>query len=999
MGKRKLTGKALVIVESPAKAKTINKYLGDDYVVKASLGHVRDLPQREFGIDVSNSFQPTYEIVKSRVKTVNELRKLAHSAPEVFLATDLDREGEAIAWHLVEALNLPEDRTRRVIFNAITRSAITEAFAHPHEIDHDRVNAQQARRILDRIVGYELSPLLWKKIAKGLSAGRVQSVAVRLIVEREREIRAFVPEESWKIVGYIAGRSDQTEAIRQEWRTFLREGERSQKDIQTWLGQHECLRTELVEIGGKPFAALDAGAARSVAEALGFTVERADRRAWAEYKHLGLEQAEFVGALDPKRVPVLAVSDLNTKRTTSRPPAPFTTASMQQQASTVLRFAASRTMRVAQSLYEGVDLNGEGSVGLITYMRTDSTNLAPEAVAGVRGFIQNQFGAAYLPDKPNVYAKRHERAQEAHEAIRPTDMNWTPERIRKALSAEQYRLYEMIWKRFVACQMAPAMWDSTSVSVTCQTPLGQARLAGSGRKLVFDGFLKVTGVSSEEQLLPSLHPGQPVGLLDLEPKQQFTSPPARYTEASLVRAMEADGIGRPSTYATIIDTIQSRGYVEQEDRKFVPTALGELVTDKLVQHFPMVMDVKFTSYMEDELDKIEDAHLDWVRVLHEFYDPFRELLAKAGDEMETARGQPSEHKCPLCQSPMVFRWSKTGRFLACSAYPKCKGTLNVDREGRPVVLKTSSHCCEVCGRPMLVRHSRTGHFLGCSGYPDCRGTIPCDEQGEPLRLVTEDELKQPCEVCGEGTLLVKRKGRKAFLGCNRYPACKNTLPLPADVRLERKPAPPPEQAGINCEKCGRPMVIRSGKRGKFVACSGFPRCRQTMPLDKLEAAKAAAPQGAPAAEGAEASVAGPSTGKSWKTGDGPPSGYALTRTGRPVVEVLPEPGTLTCPLCGSTVEMKRGRYGPFFSCTNFPRCKFNCNLRGEAKKQAEELMPAPAKPKPVPTDIPCDECGQHMVIREGRRGKFLGCSAYPKCKGTKELPAGIGLETAAAVSP
>jgi len=999
MAKRGTEARALVIVESPAKAKTINKYLGPDYVVKASLGHVRDLPLREFGIDVTNDFKPTYEVVKGRGRVMTELRRLAADAREVFLATDLDREGEAIAWHLMEALNLPPGKVRRVIFNAITRSAIAEAFAHPHEIDLDRVNAQQARRILDRIVGYELSPLLWKKIAKGLSAGRVQSVAVRLIVEREREIRAFVPEESWKLTVYLAGRENEAPALRGAWAEFIRDGQRTQKDVQAWLGEHGSLRVELAELNGKPAAALPLDEVRAAAEAMGLAIERVDRRPWEEYRHLDLQQVEIVGRLDGPRVPRLVVADLSTKRTTTRPAAPFTTATLQQQASNGLRFAASRTMRIAQALYEGIDINGEGPVGLITYMRTDSTNLAKEAVHAVRGFIQQEYGAAYLPDQPNVYGKRQERAQEAHEAIRPTDPQQTPESLRRALTAEQHKLYELIWKRFVACQMAPAQWDSTSVSVTCATAHGPARFAGSGRKLVFDGFLKVAGVSSEDQILPALEPGQTVGLLDLELKQQFTSPPPRYTEASLVKTLEAEGIGRPSTYATIIDTIQSRGYVEQVDRRFMPTALGDLVTDKLVRHFPKVMDVKFTSYMEEELDKIEDAHLDWVRVLHEFYDPFRELLARARDDMDTARGLPSDHACPLCESPMVYRWSKTGRFLACSRYPKCKGTFNVGRDGAPLRPQVSDQVCELCGRPMVVRQSRSGYFLGCAGFPQCRNTIPCDAEGRPLRLVQEADLKRPCEVCGEGTLVVKRRGQRPFLACNRYPQCKNTAPFPPDVRLEKKPAPPPELAGVNCEKCGRPMVLRSGRRGKFVACSGFPRCRQTMPVERLEQAKAKAGQAGAPASGSSPAVAsdvpaatasgGAVSVRPWRPGDGPPPGFALTRTGRPVVEVLPEPGTLRCPACGSTMELKRGRFGPFFSCRSFPQCKFNANLRGEAKKQAEELLPAPAKPKPETTDILCDECGQPMVIRAGRRGKFLGCSGYPKCKGTKELPRGF----------
>lgn len=1020
MAKRKASGRSLVIVESPAKAKTINKYLGDDFVVKASLGHVRDLPEREFGIDVTDSFKPTYEVVKSRAKVVTELRKLASDADQVYLATDLDREGEAIAWHLLEALGIPPAKARRVIFNAITRSAIAEAFAHPHEIDIDRVNAQQARRILDRIVGYELSPLLWRKIAKGLSAGRVQSVAVRLIVEREREIRAFVPEESWKLAVCVAAEPERVGALRPELEAFERSGERSLRELAGWLAERGAFRAELVELSGTANGAetmpatrsdtsdepeavgrrLSAAAARRVAEALGFVVEREQRSAWAEYKHLGLEQVTLVGRLDSAQAPTLRASNLQTKRTTTRPAAPFTTASLQQAASTQLRFAASRTMRVAQSLYEGVDINGGGPVGLITYMRTDSTNLSKEALDAARGFIRDTYGARYVPESPNFFGKRQERAQEAHEAIRPTDVTITPERVRGHLSDEQYRLYDLIWTRFVACQMPPAQWDSTTVSLTCDTPLGTARFSASGRTLVFDGFLKVAGLPADEPVLPALTAGQPVGLIDVEPRQQFTSPPPRYNEASLVKTLEAEGIGRPSTYASIIDTIQDRGYVEQVDRKFYPTALGELVTDKLVQHFPKIMDVKFTSFMEDELDKIEEAHLDWVHVLNEFYEPFKELLSRAGDEMDKAGGQPSAHTCPTCNSPMVYRWARTGRFLACSGYPKCKTTMNVDREGNPLVAKVTAHNCELCGRPMTLRQSKTGHFLGCTGYPECRNTVACTEHGEPYRLVREEELQRPCDACGAGTMVVKRKGRRAFLGCNRFPECKQTASLPEGVRLERKPLPPPEPAGINCEKCGRPMVIRSGKRGKFASCSGFPRCRNAISLQKVEDIKANG-GGSATAAGAESGDLTPGAAppaKADRPDGAPPSGYAMTRTGRPVVEVLPEPGTLRCPECGSTVEMKRGRFGPFFSCTNFPRCKFNCNLRGEAKKQAEELLPAPERPKPIQTDIPCDECGAPMVIRKGRRGNFLGCSAYPKCKGTKELPPGFSAEPAPALS-
>lgn len=995
MSKKSSAGKSLVIVESPAKAKTINKYLGGDYVVKASMGHVRDLPESDFGINVENDFEPTYEVVRSRVKVVSELKKLAADAPEVYLATDRDREGEAIAWHLVEALKLPQERTRRVIFNEITKPAIAEAFRTPHTLDLDRVNAQQARRILDRIVGYELSPLLWRKIAKGLSAGRVQSVAVRLIVDREREVRAFIPEESWRVTAAISADPHAARALHAGWHELMA-GERTQKEQQQWLSEHASFAAELAEVGNKPFDARDAEAARAVAEALGFVVERIDRRPWPEYRKLGLQQVELVGRLDPEKAGPLTITKLATRRTTTRPPGPFTTAALQQQASTQLRFAASRTMRIAQSLYEGVDLRGEGPVGLITYMRTDSTNLSAEALSAVRGFIQREFGGKYLPEAPNFYGKRQARAQEAHEAIRPTDVGHTPDSIRSMLTDEQYKLYDLIWRRFVACQMPPAEWDSTSVQATAETRLGPARFNGNGRKLVFDGFMRVSGVSSDDAILPPLREGQPVGAFGLQPKQQFTSPPPRYTEASLVKQLEAEGIGRPSTYASIIETIQSRGYVEQDERKFFPTALGELVTDKLVEHFPKIMDVKFTSYMEDELDKIEESHLDWVHVLHEFYDPFRDLLSHASENMQAAGNQPSEHTCSECGSPLVYRWSKTGRFLACSAYPKCKKTINVDREGNPRKVVETDQRCPACEKPMVLRQSKTGFFLGCSGYPECRQTIASDEHGVPLKLVKEDELKRPCDACGEGTMVVKRKGVRAFLGCDKFPACKNTASLPEGVRLERKPAPPPEPAGIDCDKCRRPMVIRKGKRGKFIACSGFPKCRNAKPVEKLEELKAAQAAAAGDAGGADAghAVARPAAaGASSKpaVADGqPPPGFAMTRTGKPVVEVMPEDDTLICPECGETMTLRRGRFGPFFSCSGFPRCKFVANLRGEAKKQAEERMPAPARPKPEPSGIQCEECGKEMLIRTGRRGKFLGCSGYPKCTATRELPATVG---------
>lgn len=1027
-GRQSATGKYLVIVESPAKAKTINKYLGRDYVVKASMGHIRDLPGNGLAIDIENDFTPTYELVPGRKKIVGELRKHASKSKAVYLATDLDREGEAIAWHLAKALDLDEKKTKRVVFNEITQNAIREAFAQPRLIDMDKVNAQQARRVLDRIVGYELSPLLWKKVAKGLSAGRVQSVAVRMVVERELEIRDFIPQEYWTINGFFALSLAQADLLAPAWERFLAGGDdpdksRLQKEILEWIAGHHAIQASLVSVEGKPFkpegrydesASPDAAftsaveQARQVAEALGFVVEEVEERPWKEYAHRGLRVVDLVGRLDRQRVPKFRVADIQTRRTRSKPNPPFTTATLQQAASTQLGFSTTRTMKLAQQLYEGVELAGEdGPVGLITYMRTDSTNLSAESVEAARAWIKAHCGEKYLPGSPQVYESR-KRAQEAHEAIRPTDAGREPETLKKQLSEPLYKLYNLIWRRFISCQMTAAEWDSTSVSIKTQTRIGEMEFKTSGRTLVFDGFYRVAGLpksNGDSPLLPDMQKGQEVVPFDIEPEQQFTSPPPRYTEASLVKRLEAEGIGRPSTYASIIQTIQDRGYVEQIDRRLHATDKGIIVTEKLLEHFPDVMEYKFTSFMEDELDKIEEAHLDWVKVLHEFYDPFHRDLVRAHEEMEAVKAEPSPYKCELCGGEMVYRWARTGRFLSCTNYPKCKGAMNVDRGGRPIGQQKVDVKCDLCGKDMLLRQSRHGPFLGCSGYPKCRNTIACNEQGEPLKLVKEEELEQPCPACGVGTMKVRRRGMRAFLGCDQYPTCKNTAPLPEGIRLERKEMPVVE-AGFNCERCGRPMHIKSGRRGRFIACSGFPACRNAKPIEKLETLLAEAEtnglrtqtaggdRGQVTEQGpqADTSTNGRKTAsKDSKSAEGLtsetlPPGFALTRTGKPVVEKWPE-GPLSCPQCGHEMNLKAGRFGPFFSCSNFPRCKCSVNLRGEAKKRAEIEMPPPQRPKPVPTEIACDECGATMMIREGRSGKFLGCSKYPQCKFTKPLPA------------
>ncbi len=1001
--------KSLVIVESPAKAKTINRYLGSGYHVMASMGHVRDLPVNDLGIDLDRDFAPVYEVLAAKKKVVSALKKAADGARSVYLATDLDREGEAIAWHLVYALGLDPQTTQRVVFNEITKSAIKAAFDNPHELDMEKVNAQQARRLLDRIVGYQLSPLLQSKLGKGLSAGRVQSVAVRIIVEREHEIRAFVPVESWRIVGCFGTQIAKAEAHRTAWEKFVsdgpnRQGGRSVKERNRWLSKHFAAGAELAKLDGRDFRPKSVDEARRIAEALGFTVDSVDESDFAQYTDKGLKTIVLSGRLDPTRAPRFTISDIQTRRTTTKPNPPFTTASLQQAASSALGFAPARTMRVAQQLYEGVDLGSkEGPVGLITYMRTDSTNLSGESIGAVRDLVRSEFGDAYLPGKPNVFGKA-KRAQEAHEAVRPTDASHHPEALRQSLTAEQHKLYDLIWKRFVACQMTPAKWDGTSIFISAPTSLGEAVFKATGRRLVFDGFMRVMGVPENGDVdLPETSTGQEVAPLQIDPHQLYTSPPPRYTEAALVKRMESEGIGRPSTYAAVIQTIQDRGYVELAEKKLHPTHRGEMVTEKLVNHFPKIMDVKFTSYMEEELDKIEEAHLDWVHVLREFYGPFKEALDKARTEMERLRAEPSEYTCKECGKPMVYRLGKNGRFLSCSGYPECKVANNIDSEGKPIDAVIADEPCAVCGQPMILRKSRIGPFLGCKGYPDCNNTLPSDENGVPLKKVRPEDIHEQCPDCGSAMAVKFARGR-SFLGCSAYPKCKATAQLPPGVYVEK---PKPKDAGVRCDKCGRPMVIRKSRRGPFLSCSGFPRCRNAMPTDKIDHLRTLEANGEipdPPPENnnsrnggrAKAGAAAKKVKVDVASLGPPPDGFAWTRTGKPVVETWPEE-SLRCPDCGGEVNARTGRFGPYFGCTGYPKCSFVANVRGEAKKRAAIEFPASVKPKPIPTDIPCDECGETMVIRTGRSGQFLGCSKYPKCRSSKPLPEGVTAETFAEV--
>ncbi|MCD4824167.1 MAG: type I DNA topoisomerase [Phycisphaerae bacterium] len=780
-------GKMLVIVESPAKAKTINKYLGPDFIVKASMGHVRDLPSRNPkgvkapvpGVDIEHNFAPTYEPLPRGKKTLTELRKYAKDAPLVFLATDLDREGEAIAWHLAEGLKLDPERTQRVIFNEITKSAIKAAFDNPRKIDMDMVNAQQARRILDRIVGYQVSPLLWKKVAGGLSAGRVQSVAVRLIVDREAEIDAFMPEEFWRIDGVFTADVSRTADLSAKWREFL--AQRDEKDHgptkarqHAWLAEHGAFIAELAKVDGKRFKVGDADAALAVAKALGVVVDD-EVRETVKAKGPAANRLTVVSHVGDEG-PELVVDSLNHRDTKRKPYAPFTTATLQQTASSQLRFTARNIMRIAQQLYEGINIPGEEQVGLITYMRTDSRNLSREAVASVREMIGKDYGPAYVPEKPNIYSSS-DRAQEAHEAIRPTDCRRHPDDLQNCLTPEQHKLYTLIWQRFVSCQMSPAVWKVTEADIVAETTAGKATFRAIGRTLGFDGYLRVMGISHHEgdQLLPELQEGKPVGPVSIDPRQHFTQPPPRFTEASLVKALEADNIGRPSTYAAIIQTIQDRKYVERQQRNFRPTDLGTVVTQKLLEGFPKLFEIRFTAHMEDELDLVEEAKHDWIAVLRDFYGPFKTQLEQAGENMVHAKAEtrPSEYECPDCGAPMEYRFGKNGKFLSCTKYPECKKAMPIDRDGKPMAEQHTDIACPLCGKAMNLRKGRFGPFLSCADYPDCKGVVNIDNKGfvkhpsaPPLGI------EMDCNKCDSKTMNLRRSKRGPWLSCSRYPKCR-----------------------------------------------------------------------------------------------------------------------------------------------------------------------------------------------------------------------------------
>ena len=835
----------LVIVESPAKAKTIEKYLGPGFVVKASVGHIRDLPSRAPkgtkqlvpGVDLEHDFAPTYEVDAAKKKTVTELRRLAKGARDIWFATDLDREGEAIAWHLAEELKVNPIEAKRVTFDAITKSEVQRAFEHPRAINMPRVEAQQARRIVDRIVGYRVSPILCRKVASGLSAGRVQSVAARLVVERELEIRAFTPDESWEIQGNLCFDVDAAAALHAEWTDFMaRRDDRGKppmvRERMTWLADHRSLVAELVEVGGKPLkieaekssSADLVDAAAAAAEAAGLVDLEIDRQENPDGKGRGRNTVRISGRPDPAAR--YTVDSIDVSRTRSRPYPPFITSTLQQAASSRLGMSTDRTMRVAQQLYEGIDLPGEGRVGLITYMRTDSTNLSKEAIGMARRYLEEKLGKEYLPEKPRYYSSTNQSAQEAHEAIRPTDPFRDPDAVAAALTDEQLRLYRLIWQSFLGCQATDAEWDSTSVRMRRSDRDTGAVFKAHGRVLRFDGCLRLTGVpkGDGDQVLPDFDKGTELAPFVIDPRQKFQSPPPRYSEASLVKKLEEEGIGRPSTYASIINVIENRGYVEQRERRFYATALGEAVTEFLEEGFEdQFIEVGYTREIEQELDQVAQGSKPWTEMLHEFYD---ELLPKLefADQLKHKKAEsfPSEYACPQCQRRLEYRLGKTGRFLSCSGY------------NEKILVEPPAPKKPTKGKKTRARKPKE--------VPACTFAMPVDRDGRPL-LPEQIDLLSPA-----GVPMVKKTGRYGdFLVEDRPPPPKKTGKKAAEdngaappfiLNIDKQgklkfPAPPPIVTDIPCPKCGDLMNLRDGKRGPWLGCRAFPKCRGRAAFTKL----------------------------------------------------------------------------------------------------------------------------------------------------------------------
>ncbi len=777
--------KNLVIVESPAKAKTINKYLGSDYKVMASIGHIKDLPSKDLGVDVENNFEPTYEIIpdkkkRNNKKTVSELKKAAKASEAIYLAADPDREGEAICQHLAEELTKRNKKpVHRVMFNEITKKAILEAFEHPKEVDKNLVDAQQARRVLDRLVGYKVSPILWKTIGGRLSAGRVQTVAVRLVVEREREIEAFVKTEYWSVIANLAAK------LPPNFDAKLRQIE--DKVVKLGKFDEDVKKTE-VHIK-------DEKQAKEI-------VEEA-------------EKEDFI------------VDEVTKKEARRNPTPPFITSKLQQDASRRFSFSVKKTMTVAQKLYEGIELGSEGSVGLITYMRTDSTRVSDDALNDARSFIGSEYGEKYLPEKPRFFRSKKD-AQDAHEAIRPTDVKRTPESLQKFLSADELKLYTLIWQRFVASQMTPALFDRTTIDIKA----GRFMFRATGSVQKFDGFLKVyqEAKSSSEKSddddgedlsLPAVEKGDELKLNEITPNQHFTEPPPRYSEATLVKALEENGVGRPSTYAAIMTTIQSREYVEKVDGRFHPTALGTTVNDLLVENFNEIFDTEYTARMENSLDEIEEGKLNWREAMKSFYERFSAKLEAAQENIKGKKKQaiPTDEVCEKCGAGMVIKFGRYGQFLACENYPECQNTREVgskksaessEQTAEGSEEKVEIPECELCGREMALKKGRFGAFYGCTGYPECKNIrkIP---KGEQKPVAPPVELDETCPK--DGAKLVKREGRFGeFISCSNYPKCKYIKQ---------------ETIGMPCTRagCKGEIVVKKSRRGKvFYGCNEYPDC-------------------------------------------------------------------------------------------------------------------------------------------------------------------------------
>lgn len=733
--------KSLVIVESPSKARTIRKYLGRDFRVEASSGHLIDLPSKKLGVDISNDFKPDYTVIEGKTKYLENLKKASQTAEKVYLASDPDREGEAIAWHIANRLDL-WDKVQRVLIHEITEAGVKDSMSRPLEINKDRFESQQARRILDRIVGYKVSPVLWKKVRKGLSAGRVQSVALRFVVEREREIENFKPREYWT--------------------------------LDVIVKKNEAPDSEAFTASLHMFQ---------------------EKKAKIENAH---QSEEIVAAISGKDFSVKSIEKKERRR---KPSPPFITSTLQQDSSKKNRFSVKKTMLVAQKLYEGIELGNEGPVGLITYMRTDSVRASDNAIEDARGFIFANYGADYAPKRPNVFKVR-KSAQDAHECIRPTFPSRKPEQLRGFLTEDQYKLYSLIWKRFIASQMTPAVYDQTRVDIAA----GDAVFRATGNVMKFPGFTAAyeetvekeehavtdkNGKEDENKKLPELFEKDVLDLLKLDPKQHFTQPPPRYSESSLVKELEEKGIGRPSTYASILSTIQDRGYAERQKARFIPTSLGFSVNDFLMEGFPGIMNEEFTAQMENDLDRVEEGSIYWVDLLRGFYEGFSKSVTRAEEEIEGRKVEiPTDIECEKCGVNMVIREGRYGQFLSCSGYPDCKNAKDFTRgeDGEIIVGKKTDPeiCddikCDKCGAPMEIKEGRYGQFLSCSRYPDCKN---------PKEFTRED-----------GRIIVKEK------------------PAP-EIRED-----------IKCEKCGKPMVVRQSRRGRFLGCSGYPKCRSTLNLDK-----------------------------------------------------------------------------------------------------------------------------------------------------------------------